>query len=59
KQIKDFIAANQPVKMADLSAVFSNISPNTLKKDLQYLRNEQILTMIGERKSSVYMLVEC
>jgi Fic family protein len=44
--------------MADLSAVFSNISPNTLKKDLQYLRDEQILTMIGERKSSVYMLIE-
>jgi Fic family protein len=56
KKIKDYIAENQPVKMADLSAAFSEISPNTLKKDLQYLRNEQVLTMVGERKSSVYML---
>jgi Fic family protein len=56
KKIKDYIAENQPVKISDLSVAFPEISPNTLKKDLQYLRNEQVLTMVGERKSSVYTL---
>jgi DeoR/GlpR family transcriptional regulator of sugar metabolism len=55
KQIKNYIAENQPVKMADLSMAFSTISLNTLKKDLQYLRNEQILLIVGKGKGSVYV----
>jgi Fic family protein len=56
KQIKDFIAGNQPVKVSDLSAHFSEIQLSTLKKDLQYLRDEQFISMIGKGKGSVYML---
>jgi Fic family protein len=55
KQIKKYIAENQPVKMADLSIAFSAISLNTLKKDLQYLRDEQILLIVGKGKGSVYV----
>lgn len=58
KQIKGFVATNQPVKVSDLSKHLSNIQLSTLKKDLQYLRNEKIFTMIGKGKGSVYVLNE-
>ncbi len=56
KLIKDFIANNQPVKVSDLAKQFSETGLSTLKKDLQYLRDEQVLTMIGKVKGSVYVL---
>jgi len=55
KQIKDFIANNQPVKVGDLAKQFPEMQLSTLKKDLQYLREEQVLTMIGKGKGSVYV----
>ena len=58
KLIKDFIADNEPVKVSDLANHFPEIGLSTLKKDLQYLRNEQTLTMIGKGKGSVYVLSE-
>ncbi len=54
--IKDFITENQPLKVSDLVKQFPNIGLSTLKKDLQYLRGEQVLTMIGKGKGSVYVL---
>ncbi|MBX2931302.1 MAG: Fic family protein [Chitinophagaceae bacterium] len=56
KLIKDFITNNQPVKVSDLAKQFAEIGLSTLKKDLQYLRDEQVLTMIGKGKGSVYVL---
>ncbi|NCC99872.1 MAG: Fic family protein [Bacteroidia bacterium] len=59
KQIKAFfIAQNQPLKVKDLSEKFFKIPIATLKKDLQYMRDEQILIMIGKGKGSVYVLKE-
>jgi Fic family protein len=58
KRIKDFIANNQPVKVSDIANQFAEIQPSTIKKDLQYLRNEQVLVMIGKGKGSVYVLRE-
>ena len=37
---------------------FPEIRLSTLKKDLQYLRDEQVLTMIGKGKGSVYVLTK-
>ncbi|KAA6345363.1 Adenosine monophosphate-protein transferase SoFic [termite gut metagenome] len=56
KLIKEFIVNNQPVKVSDISNQFSEIHPSTIKKDLQYLRDEQVLVMIGKGKGSVYVL---
>ncbi|MDR2816406.1 MAG: Fic family protein [Proteiniphilum sp.] len=56
KQIRDYIAENQPVKVSDLSAEIPEISLATLKKDLQYLRDEQVLAMVGKGKGSVYLI---
>jgi DeoR/GlpR family transcriptional regulator of sugar metabolism len=58
KLIKDFIVSNQPVKVNDISNQFAEIQMSTIKKDLQYLRDEQILIMIGKGKGSVYILRE-
>ncbi|MDR0711291.1 MAG: Fic family protein, partial [Prevotellaceae bacterium] len=58
KQINDFIARNQPVKVGDISDHFKEIPINTIKKDLQYLRDEQVLSMVGKGKGSVYVVSE-
>lgn len=58
KLIKDFIRENQPVKVSDLAKQFPEIGLSTLKKDLQYLRDEQVLKMIGKGKGTVYILNE-
>jgi Fic family protein len=56
--LKDFITENQPIKVSDLAKQFPEIGLSTLKKDLQYLRDEQVLTMIGKGKGTVYVLNE-
>ena len=56
KILKKFIVEQRTVKIADLSAAFPDISPNTLKKDLQYLKTEQIITNVGQGKGTVYVI---
>ena len=56
KKLKEFIVEQRAVKISDVSVVFPDISPNTLKKDLQYLRDEQIVSTVGQGKGTVYVL---
>jgi Fic family protein len=56
KLIKEFIKKNQPVKLGDLGKRLTKISINTIKKDLQYLRKEQIIDSIGKNKGTIYVL---
>lgn len=56
KLIKDFIEKNQPLKLGDLAKKMTDISINTLKKDLQYLKKEQIIDSIGKNKGTIYIL---
>lgn len=58
KQILDFITTNQPVKVSDIAKQFPDFQLSTLKKDLQYLRDEQALTMLGKGKGTVYLIRE-
>ncbi|MCZ2100924.1 MAG: hypothetical protein LC107_05250 [Chitinophagales bacterium] len=58
KLIKDFITSNQPIKVSALVNQFPEIRLSTLKKDLQYLRDEQVLTMIEKGKGTVYVMTE-
>lgn len=55
KKIKDFILNNQPVKVRDIANSFADIALHTLKKDLQYLRQEKEILMIGKGKGSIYI----
>jgi Fic family protein len=56
KLIKAFIEKNQPVKLGDLVKGLTKISINTIKKDLQYLKKEQIIDSIGKNKGTIYVL---
>ena len=56
KMLKEFIAEQKTIKVADLSGAFPDISLNTLKKDLQYLRAEQIISSVGQGKGTVYVI---
>jgi Fic family protein len=56
KMLKEFIVEQRTVKISDLSVAFPNISPNTLKKDMQYLRDEQIVSTVGQGKGTVYVI---
>ena len=56
KKIKKFITNNQPIKISDLAKSMPDISINTLKKDLQYMKVEQIIESLGKNKGTVYIL---
>ncbi len=56
KKIKDFIEREQPIKLADLVNAIPEISINTLKKDLQYLKTEKIIDSIGKNRGTIYMI---
>ena len=54
----DFIKNDQPIKLADLAKAMPEISINTLKKDLQYLKVEQNIDSIGKNRGTVYVTKE-
>jgi len=56
KILKEFIIEKKTVKISDLYVAFPDISQNTLKKDLQYLKAEQIITAIGQGKGTIYIV---
>lgn len=56
KKVKEFITSNQPIKLSDLAKSMPEISVNTLKKDLQYMKTEQIIESIGKNKGTVYIV---
>jgi Fic family protein len=58
KRIKDFIEKEQPIKLADLAKAIPEISIHTLKKDLQYLKTEQIVDSIGKNRGTIYLMRE-
>ncbi len=58
KQIMEFIKNNQPIKLADVAKAMPEISINTLKKDLQYLKVEQNIDSIGKNRGTVYVTKE-
>jgi len=56
KKIVDFIKEKQPVKLNDIRKAFEEISINTIKKDLQYLKTEGQIETAGDGKGTVYFL---
>jgi Fic family protein len=56
KLIKEYLLENQPLKLSDVAKRFENININTIKKDLQYLKREQVITSIGKGKGTVYII---
>ncbi len=56
KAIKEYLVKNQPLKISDLAKAFRNINFNTLKKDLQYMKQERIISSVGKGKGTVYFI---
>ena len=56
KEIKKYLIKNQPLKISDIAKRFKNININTIKKDLQYMKKEQIIMSVGKGKGTVYLI---
>jgi Fic family protein len=56
KHIKEYLLKNQPLKISDIAKRFEDININTIKKDLQYMKKEQIIKSIGKGKGTVYLI---
>ena len=56
KHIKEYLFKNQPLKISDIAKRFEDININTIKKDLQYMKKEQIIKSIGKGKGTVYLI---
>jgi len=41
-----------------LTKEFPGITVHTLKKDLQYLKTEQIIDLIGKNRGAIYVIKE-
>lgn len=58
KEIVRVIKKKAPVKLGDILESIPKISRNTLKKDLVYLVNENIILKTGVGKSTIYIMKE-
>lgn len=54
KRILEHIRADAPVRLADLAERFPDLSPNTIKKDLQSMAKDGFLAKEGRNKGTVY-----
>lgn len=56
KEIRNYLEKNQPLKLSDIAKNFENININTIKKDLQYMKREKLISSIGKGKGTVYII---
>ncbi|GMT45832.1 MAG: cell division protein Fic [bacterium] len=56
KEIKKYLEENQPLKISDLVKKFEHVNINTIKKDLQYMKRENIIWSVGKGKGTVYII---
>ena len=54
KKIISFVKTRELCKIGDIHKSFSDISINTLKKDMKYLVENHILEKTGQRKGTIY-----
>lgn len=58
KKILEFIRTSQLVKVSDIAKNLPEYSPNTIRKDLIYLRDEKVITSVGVGRGTVYVVEE-
>jgi Fic family protein len=56
KEIREYISKNEPLKISDIKNGLEKYSINTVKKDVQYLQNENIIEKIGKNKGTIYII---
>lgn len=58
KEIKEFIEINEPVKISDVKAAFTNYTNYTIKKDMKYLVDEGVIKKMGKARATIYIINE-
>lgn len=58
RELRDYIAENQPVKISDISEYFREYSINTIKKDLQYMKREKVIRAVGKARATIYFVAD-
>ena len=58
KEIVNYISGNQPVKLKDIIISLPDYLKNTIKADLVYLKNENVIEQIGQYRGATYILKE-
>ena len=55
-RVLHIITKYQPLKLNDIIQHLADVSANTIKKDLQYLKQEYFIEAIGKNKGTVYIV---
>ena len=56
KRILEFIRLNAPVKMLDISKAFSEEIIHNIRKDVAYLKNENLIKQVGKGRATIYYI---
>lgn len=56
KKIIQLIAKNKVMKFADINKSFKNVNPASIKKDLSYLSQNQMIVKKGNLKATIYSI---
>ena len=56
RRILDYIKNSEPVRMGDISKSLSDVSINTIKKDILFLRKENVISKVGKGKGTLYVM---
>jgi len=54
KSLLKYIQKNAPLKISDIMTAFPNESRNTIKKDLIYLRENEVIVAMGKGRGMIY-----
>ncbi|CAH1000842.1 hypothetical protein LEM8419_01912 [Neolewinella maritima] len=56
--VLEYINNNEPIKMVDLTVAFPDESIHTLRKDIAYLRRENVVRKVGQGKATLYYSIQ-
>jgi len=58
RKIIAFIEKSEPVKISDIITALPKFTPYTLKKDIKYLTDENLVKKIGKARATIYLINE-
>lgn len=56
KKLLQFIQANEPVKISDVTSSLKEYTSYTLKKDMKYLTEEGVIKKLGKARATIYVI---
>lgn len=58
KKLYKYIEVDQPVKISDIISEFEEYTSYTLKKDMRYLGDENLILKMGKGRATIYIINE-